>query len=287
MTRRTNGFGGLESRFENRSVSDQIGYTISSTINLHKLVPDRFGWNFPVTISTAKDSQTPKFLPDQGDIRLTDFIDAVTSDENISSSAKKDSIDTKIRDIQTVSDRFSINLSDISKKNSKSNLAKYTLDNTRLSYVYNTGSSQNPQLQFQNKWDYKASVSYSFSLRKTKLITPFGFTRNIPVVNILSGFRMGYLPSSISMSSSLARNYNESRRRSLVDPSSIQPLQQSHNFNQRNNFAINYSLTKSIPITFRTSTNFDLANAGIVSRTKTGVDSLSFDVIPTFDVIKE
>lgn len=286
MTRRTNGFGGLESRFENRSVSDQFGYTISSTINLHKLVPDRFGWNFPVTISTARDTQTPKFLPDQGDIRLTDFVDAVNSNENLSSSAKKDSIDTKIRDIQTVSERFSINLSDISKKNSISNLAKYTIDNTRLSYVYNTGSSQNPQLQFQNKWDYQASVSYSLSLRKTKLITPFGFTRNIPIVKILSGFRMGYLPSSISMSSSLARNYNESRRRSLADPTSTQPLQQSHNFTQRNNFALNYSLTKSIPITFRTSTNFDLANAGIESRNESGVDSLSFDVIPTFDVIK-
>ncbi len=286
MTRRTNGFGGLESRFENRSVSDQFGYNISSTINLHKLIPDRFGWNFPVTISTARDSQTPKFLPDQGDIRLTDFIDAVNSDENLSSDAKQDSINTRIRDIQTISERFSINLSDISKRNSKGNLAKYTIDNTRLSFVYNTGSSQNPQLQFQNKWDYQASISYNLSLRRVKLFTPFGFTRNIPIAKVLSGFRMGYLPSSITMSSGLSRNYNESRRRSLADPTSIQPLQQSHNFTQRNSFSLNYNFTQSIPITFRTSTNFDLANSGIESRNETGVDSLSFDVVPTFDVLR-
>lgn len=286
MTRRTNGFGGLESRFENRSVSDQFGYSISSTINMHKLIPDRFGWNFPVTISTARDSQTPKYLPDQGDIRLTDFIDAVNSDETLSSGARQDSINTRIQDIQTVSERFSINLSNISKSNSKGNLAKYTIDNTRLSFVYNTANAQNPQLQFQNKWDYQASISYNLSLRRVKLFTPFGFTRNIPIVKVLSGFRMGYLPSSITMSSGLTRNYTESRRRSLSDPSATLPLQQSHNFTQRNSFSLNYNLTQSIPITFRTSTNFDLANAGIEQRNVSGVDSASFDIVPTFDVLK-
>lgn len=129
MTRRTNGFGGLESQFESRSVSEQFGYNLSSTINLHKLVPDRFGWNFPVTISTTRDTQTPKFLPDQGDIRLTDFKDAVNSNENLTAVQKRDSISTRIEDIQTINERFSINFSDISKRNSKSNLAKYTIDN--------------------------------------------------------------------------------------------------------------------------------------------------------------
>ncbi len=286
MTRRTNGFGGLESRFESRSVSDQFGYNLSSTINLHKLIPDRYGWNFPVTISTARDSQTPKFLPDQGDIRLTDFIDGVNSDDNLSSEAKQDSIDSRIQDIQTISERFSINISDISKRNSRGNLAKYTIDNMRFNFVYNTASAQNPQLVFQDKWDYQTALSYNLSLRRVKLFTPFGFTRNIPIVKALAGFRMGYLPTSLSMSTGLTRNYSESRRRSLADPTSIQPLQQAHNFTQRNSFSLNYNLTQNIPITFRTNTNFDLANAGIEQRNETGVDSLSFDVVPTFDVLK-
>jgi cell surface protein SprA len=286
LTRRTNGFGGLESQFESRSVSEQFGYNLSTTVNLHKLVPDRFGWNFPVTISTTRDTQTPKFLPDQGDIRLTDFKDAVNSNDNLTSEQQRDSISTRIEDIQTINERFSINFSDISKRNSKSELAKYTIDNMRLSYVYNTGSAQNPQLQFQNKWDYQASVSYNLSLRRVKLFTPFGFTRNIPLIKVLSGFRMGYLPSSLTFSSGLTRNYSESRRRSLSDPNAILPLQQSHNFTQRNNFGLNYNLTPSIPISFRTSTNFDLANAGIETRNAIGADSLAYDVKPTFDVLQ-
>ena len=74
LTRQTIGFGGLDSRLGQRSVSDNLGYAVSSTVNLHKLIPDRFGWSFPVTVSARRNSSTPKFLPDQGDIRLDDFI---------------------------------------------------------------------------------------------------------------------------------------------------------------------------------------------------------------------
>ncbi|HAH52005.1 MAG TPA: hypothetical protein DCL80_12435, partial [Balneola sp.] len=65
VTRQTTGFGGLDSRLGQRSVSDNLGYSVSSTVNLHKLVPDRFGWSFPVTVSARRSSSTPKFLPDR------------------------------------------------------------------------------------------------------------------------------------------------------------------------------------------------------------------------------
>tara|TARA_Y100001935_G_scaffold255672_1_gene271283 strand:- start:91519 stop:98805 length:7287 start_codon:yes stop_codon:yes gene_type:complete len=286
MTRRTNGFGGLESRLGDRTVSDQLAFGISSTINLHKLIPDRYGWNFPVTLSTRRNTQTPKYLPDQGDIRLTDFQDAINSNEDLTIAEKDALIANKIRDIQTVSENFSLNISNISKSNSRSKLAQQTLDNIKLSYVYNEGYSRNPQLVFQNKWDYKASVSYNLALRKVKLFRPFKFTENIPIAKALSGLRFGYLPNSISTSSTITRRYDESRRRNLTDPTDLQAIQQSHAFTQQNRFALNYSLTPSIPISFSTSTNFDLSSAGIKQRSDNGVDSLSFDVRSTSDVIK-
>lgn len=286
FTRRTTGFGGLSDRFEARSTSDQLGITINSTINLHKLVPDRFGWNFPVSVTTSLSSQTPKYLPDQGDVRVSDFVEAVNSDETLTSEQKKDSINTRIQNIQTESERFSINFSDISKKNSRSKLAQYTIDNMRLTYVYNTENSRNPGYQFQDKWNYSAGFNYNLSLRKVRLFSPFGFTRKIPVVKALSGLRLGYFPSSITFSTGLTRNYSESRRRNIADLSEQYALKQTHNFTQRNNFSLNYNLTPNIPISFRSTTNFDLASAGIKPRQVTGIDSLSFDVVPTFDVFK-
>ncbi len=286
LTRRTNGFGGLDSRLGDRSVSDQIGYGLSTTVNLHKLVPDRFGWNFPVNISTRRNTQTPKFLPDQGDIRLSDFKDRINSDESLTGSEKQDIIDARVNDIQTVSENFSFNMSNISKTGSKSKLAQYTVDNIRLSYVYNKGFSKDPQLIFRNKWDYKASAQYNLRLQRTKLFRPFGFTENIPIAKVLSGLRLGYLPSSISTSTTFTRRYSEDRRRNLTDPGTIQALNQQHAFTNQNNFSLNYTLTPSIPISFNTSTSFDLSSAGIQDRNITGVDSSAFNVTPTFEVLK-
>jgi cell surface protein SprA len=286
LTRRTNGFGGLDSRLGTRSVSDQIGYGVSSTINMHKLVPDRFGWTFPVNITARRNTQTPKYLPGQGDIRLTDFKDAINSDEDLSSDEKKEIIESKVNDIETVSETFSFNMSNISKTGSRGKLAQMTLDNLRLSYNYNQGYSRNPQLIFENKWDYKTSLQYSLRAKKIRLFRPFAFTEDVPVVKALSGLRLGYLPSSISTSSTVSRRYNESRRRNLADPTTTQGLNQQHAFTLQNNFTLNYSLTQSIPISFSTSTGFDLSSAGIASRNQTGVDSSAFDVRPTFDVFK-
>ena len=165
----------------------------------------------------------------------------------------------KINDIESINETFSFNVSNISKRNSKPKLAQLTLDNTKLSYVYNEGYSKNPQLVFQNKWDYKASIQYNLSLRRIKLLQLFKFTAGIPVLEALSELRFGYLPSSITASSTLTRRYDESRRRNLIDPEDLQALQQSHAFTQQNRFSFSYNFMPSITITFTSSSNFDFS----------------------------
>lgn len=286
VTRQTTGFGGLDSRLGQRSVSDDLGYSVSSTVNLHKLIPDRFGWSFPVTVSARRNSSTPKFLPDRGDIRLDDFIEAEKSRDDISPSEIDQNVEDKIREVQTVTEGYSMNVSNISKSNSKNKLAQYTLDKTKLSYVYNEGLSRNPQLEQQNNWNYSASINYSLSFARVKLFRPFKFTEGLPALNVLSGLRIGYMPSSINASTSVLRSYDE-RRRKLLSESTIQPIQQTHSFTQRSNFGFSYHFTPSIITSFRSNTNFDLSNIGTESLNQTGVDSLQFRVKPTFDVFND
>ena len=290
FSRTTTGFGGLESRLGTRSVADEIGYDLSSTVNLHKLIPDRYGWNFPVTVSSRKNISTPKYLPNQGDIRLDDFINATNSNDALTDSEKENIIDARINEVETVRDNFSINVSNISKQNSQSKLAQYTIDNTRLSYVYNEGHSKNPEILFQDDWNYNSSIQYNLTFNNVKLWQPFSFTEDVPFVGVLSNIRLGYMPSSITASANLNRSYTEKRRRAQLDSEGfeeIQPLQQSHTFNERSSFGFNYRLTPSIPISFRTNTNYDLSSAGREDINKTGLaaDSNSYRLTPTFEVL--
>ena len=87
-----------------------------------------------MTISSRVNTQTPKYLPSQGDIRLTDFIDKVNADDSVPTDLKNDVINAKINDIETLNETFSFNVSNISKRNSKPKWAQLTLDNTKLSW---------------------------------------------------------------------------------------------------------------------------------------------------------
>jgi len=285
LSRQTNGFGSLDSRLGQRRQSEVLGYDINSTINLHKLIPDRFGWNFPVGLTARSSTSTPRFLPNQGDVRLEDFKEAVNANEELQDSEKEQIIDSRIREVQTFSESYSINMSNISKENSKGKLARYTLDNTTLRFVYNTSNSRSPEIKSQNRWNYDGSIRYNLTFRNVKLFRPFNFTSGLPLFKTLAGLQIGYMPSSITASSSLRRNYDEQRRRQQ-EGQEPQPLQQTHTFTNTNTFGFNYNLTPSISTSFQTNSNFDLSTAGIENANRSGIDSASFRVIPTGEVLR-
>ncbi|MFH5884969.1 cell surface protein SprA [Halalkalibaculum sp. DA3122] len=287
VNRETDGFGSLNSRLGQRRVSDVLAYDLNSTFNLHKFIPERFGWSIPLTLSTRRSTSTPRFLPNQGDIRLSEFEQAVENRNDIGDEQKQSIIDQKIRESQSVMESYSFNLSNVTKRESASKLAQYTLDKTNLNFVYNTTDRRNPEYRFQNNWNYNGSIRYNLNFSQTKLVQPFGFLQEVPLFQALSGLRLGYTPSSINASAGIDRTYDERKRRVLEGQQEI-PLQQSHNFSYNTNFGLGYNLTPSIRTSFQSRTVFDLSSAGTTPRISSNpADSSVFDVRPTFDVFED
>ncbi len=287
VTQETDGFGALNSRLGQRRVSDIFGYDINTTVNLHKFLPDRYGWNFPVSLSTRSSTATPRYLPNQGDVRLSEFEDAVNARDDISEDQKQTLIDRRIRESQTYMESYSINVSNVSKRLSDSRFLQYTLDKTTLNYVYNTTDRRSPEYVFQDNWNYSGSLRYNVNFQNTRLFQPFGFLGEVPLLNTLSGLKLGYTPASLNASVGVNREYDERRRRTVVGESPAS-LQQSHTFNYNTNFGIGYNLTPSIKTTFQTRTVFDLSRAGIEQVGTPGTpDSTEFRPIPTFTVFED
>lgn len=286
VTQETDGFGALNSRLGQRRVSDIFGYDINTTVNLHKFLPDRYGWNFPVSLSTRSSTSTPRYLPNQGDVRLSEFEDAVNARDDISQEQKQTLIDRRIRESQTYMESYSLNVSNVSKRLSDSRFLQYTLDKTTLNYVYNTTDRRSPQYVFQDNWNYSGSLRYNVNFQNTLLFQPFGFLGEIPLLNALSGLKLGYTPASLNASFGVNREYDERRRR-IETGESPASLQQSHTFNYNTNFGIGYNLTPSIKTTFQTRTIFDLSRAGIEQVGIPGTpDSTEFRPIPSFTVFE-
>ncbi|WP_185958268.1 cell surface protein SprA [Fodinibius sediminis] len=285
LNRETDGFGALNSRLGQRRLSDVLAYDVNSTVNMHKFLPARYGWNIPVTFSTRQSNSTPRYLPNQGDIRLTDFKNAVQSRSELTDMQKERLISQQIFESQTAVESYSVNMSNVTKTRSQSNLAKYTLDNTTFNYVYNTTDRRNPQYSRQDNWNYSGSLRYNMNFRSTRLFRPFDFLGEVPLLHPLAGIKFGYTPASVNASFGIDREYTEQLRRSLTGRLE-NTLQQSHSFTYDTEFGLGYNLTPSIKTTFQTRTVFDLSRAG-VDHMPSVTDSARYVLRPSFDVLQD
>ena len=283
LTRQTQGFGSLDSRLGQRRISNELAYDINTAVNLHSFIPERFGWSIPVSFNARSSSSIPKYLPNQGDIRFTDFEQAVRNRSDLNEGEQDALIDRVTREIETYSESYSINLSNMTKQNSRNALARYTLDNLTVNYVYNTTDSRNPEYRFQDNWSYSGSIRYNLNFRTVKFFRPFGFMGEVPVVGALGGLQLGIMPNNITTSASTRRSYEERLRR-IFDGQTQLPRQQTHSFTYDTNVGISYNLTPSISTSFQTQNVFDLTRVSIRDAGLSGPDSTAFAPEPSIDV---
>ncbi|MCH8523646.1 MAG: cell surface protein SprA [Balneolales bacterium] len=257
LNRSTDGFGPIDSQLGNRQNFDRLSYDLTGTINMHRFIPERFGWNIPVTLSARQNTQTPRFLPREGDIRFEDFRRAVRANESLTGAEQDAQIAAKLREIQTYSESYSINLSNISKRFSRTRLGQYTLDNTRFNYVYNTRKDRDFRTEFNDNWNYTTGVNYNLNVRNVRTVRPFGFLADTPFLRYLDELQFAYLPSSVTAGATLNRSYGESATREFQNNPS--QFRQQHNFTFANNFSLNYNVLSVVSLSYSNTTNQDLA----------------------------
>ena len=279
--RETDGFGSLDSGLGGRRTSDMHSYDLSTDMNLHRFIPERYGWNIPVSLSGRRRQETPRYLPQEGDIRFSDFEDAVRASE-LSEEEQDLQIDSMLDQIRTEEESYSINVSGVSKSNSQSPILEHTIDNLRMSYVYNYSEAQSHRELFNDSWDYRVSADYNLSLPEISRIHPFRFFEGWPVFGAFSNVGFAYMPSSFNTGANIQRRYSESQRRHFEgeDPFDIQ---QTHRFNLNTDLSFNYNLTRTITTSFSTSSSLDLASIGI----EEFEDIDEFRTIPSFKVFEE
>ncbi len=286
LTRETQGFGSLDSRLGQRRVSNETAYDLSTTVNMDSFIPERYGWSLPVNLSTRRSNSVPKYLPNQGDIRLTDFEQAVRSRTDLNEDQQDELIEQQTREVETFRESYSINLSNMSKRNSQNRIARYTLDNTTVNYVYNTTDGRSPEYIFQDNWNYNASIRYNHNFRSARYVRPFNFLSNIPLAGSLAGIQLGTTPTSFSSSLSTRRSYEERKRRALRDQDEF-ATQQTHSFTYTSNLGFGYNFTPSITTSFQSQGVFDLARVSIRDAGMTGADSTAFATESSFDVFRD
>lgn len=245
----TIGFGTIEQGPNERSREDIQQYDIVTNMNLGKLLPKKWGINLPFNYGIGEEIITPEYDPFQQDIRLEQLL-SETSDEATRENMRQRAIDyTK---------RKSINFIGVKKERSPEQKPHvYDPENITLSYSYNQVEHHDYEIEDLLDQQVRTAADYTYAFQSNP-IEPFkntAFMKKSQYWKPLSDFNFNYLPSTISFSTNIIRQFNRQQFRNVeVEGIPINPLyRRNYFFNYQ--YGFNYNITKSLQLNYNVATS--------------------------------
>jgi cell surface protein SprA len=240
----TIGFGALEQGPQERSREDVKQYNIVTNVSLGKLLPKKWGINLPFNYAVGEEIITPEYDPFNQDIKLDRLL------ANTTDPIERANIENRAQDFTK---RKSINFIGVKKDRAPEQKPHiYDPENLTLSYSYNQVEKHNYEIENYMDQQVNTAVDYTYTFQN-KPLEPFKknkFLKKSSYWKLLSDFNFNYLPSSISFSSNISRQYNKQQFRQVdVVGIELEPLfRRNYMFNYQ--YGFNYNLTKALKINF-------------------------------------
>jgi len=247
----TIGFGSLEQGPTERSLEDVEQYDLVTNLNLGQLLPKKWGIQLPFNYGRSEQLITPKYDPEFLDIELDSRLD------NTSDITERDNLQEQSTDYTK---RESINFIGVRKERTSDKKPQiYDVENFTFSYSYNEENHRDFEIERALSQNVRVGGTYNYNFVQ-KTYEPF--KKNDSLFNgkywkFLKDFNVNYLPTSLSFSSNITRQYNEQtfRELNLTEGSIGIPKLYQRNFLYDFQYTINYNLTKSLRFSFNSSQN--------------------------------
>ncbi|WP_449404174.1 T9SS outer membrane translocon Sov/SprA [Flavobacterium pallidum] len=245
----TIGFGALEDGPNERSREDAKQYSIVTNMNLGKLLPKKWGIVLPFNYGVGEEIVKPEYDPYNRDIQL-----ALLLNETPNVGQRANIEDRAIEYTKTTS----INFIGVKKERSPDQKTHiYDPENITLSHSFNETLKHDFEIEEYVDQQVRSTVDYSFNFQP-KAVEPFKKTKFMKSSywKLLSDFNFNYLPSSVTFSSSILRQYNRQQFRQVegIEGIALQPLFR-RNFMFNYQYGFNYNLTKNLKINYTGASN--------------------------------
>ncbi len=255
----TIGFGNVEDRVNQRSLDETKQYDISTSLNIGKMMPKKWGMQVPMNYSIGEQFKDPKFDPQYQDVTLKEATGA-----NPNSEFSRD-----------YTKRKSISFFNVKKNRNPQSTKKpkfYDVENLAVSYAYNEESHRDYNIERYSNKNVKASASYNFNF-DSKYIEPL---KNVKAFQgkywqLLRDLNFKPVPKTFSLNTRITRNFNEQKSRNLVEGLSPQPKLTQRRFLFDWDYTVGFDLTKAV------SLNFNATNSYIYDSFGNGEELAVFD----------
>lgn len=248
----TSGFGAIDQMPNERAREDAVSYDLVTNVNVGQLLPKKWGIQLPVNYGISEQITTPEFDPVYDDLKLDDLIDAEDTQEG------KDEV---LEQAEDYTKRTSFNLIGVRKdRGEEADANFYDIENFTFNYSYNETEHRDFEIASLRDQSVATGFVYNHSFKPLE-VAPFAKKDSLFTGKYwkwLKDLNLNLLPASISLNSNINRQFNQQRFRDVreegVERLELPELQQrNYLFNWQ--YAINYSLTKSLRLNLTGSNN--------------------------------
>ncbi len=245
----TAGFGGVESNISTRKQEDMYQLNLSAAFDFGRFFPEKAKIRIPAYYTFSTENHSPKYNPLDEDILLKDAIKSFSDDKR-----KIDSLKQRTQN-NIVTQSFNITNAKINLRSKKS--MPYDPANFSFTYSVNQTNEHTPEIEQNLMKQQRASIEYSYN-PISKPWEPFKKSKALrrDEFKIIKDFNLYYLPTYISYTSTLNRNYSHIKLRDLTGQnytSFLDNLTFSKDFMWKRQFNLQYSLTKSLKFGLQTA----------------------------------
>jgi cell surface protein SprA len=247
-TARSQGFGTLEQRVNQRSREDLYTFDLSANIDAGKLMPKKLGIQIPVYAGVSRITSTPEYDPYDLDIRLKDKLSYTPTKD------AKDSIRTNAQDITTIK---TLNFTNVKKLKTDGKQPKiWSVTNFDINYSYIQTQQHNPLIENYEMRRTRAALGYNYA-PQPKYLEPFRYLikSKSKWLALIKDINFNYLPSQLSFKADVFRQFGATRPRNVGGGPYKIPETYDKYFTFDRFYILQWNLTKSISLDFSATNN--------------------------------
>lgn len=248
----TSGFGSIDQTPNERSREDAISYDVVTNVNVGQLFPKKWNLQLPFNYGISETLITPEFDPVYDDLKLDDRIAAASTAEEAETIKKQAEDYTK---------RTSINLIGVRKNRGEDAKEEFfDIENFTFNYSYNETNHRDFEVADLRDQNVTTGAVYNYNFKPSN-VAPFAKKDSLFMSRYwqwLKDLNFNVLPTSISVNANYNRSFNQQRFRDVLEPGveSLElPLLQQRNYLFNWQYALNYSITKSLRVNLIASNN--------------------------------
>ncbi len=248
----TSGFGSIDQMPNERAREDAISYDVVTNVNVGQLFPKKWGLQIPFNYGISETIITPEFDPVYDDLKLDDRIAAAQTPEDAETIQEQAEDYTK---------RTSINLIGVRKnRGEEAEENFYDIENFTFNYSYNETDHRDFEIADLQDRNVTTGFVYNHNFKPAP-VAPFAKKDSLFTGKYwqwLKELNLNLLPTSVSVNANYNRSFNQQRFRDVLEPGVDAldlPLLQQRNYLFNWQYALNYSLTKSLRVNLTASNN--------------------------------